>query len=118
MIIKWLKQRKEEKQREQLMLLVDSGAFNLRPVVTNKLTVVTVNASKQLDRAEQREFVEHNPYVVDYVTESLARELGRQMLDDNLVEWETEVDSMGGATVYARVRVCNKPEFRKSLSGE
>ena len=118
MIIKWLRERKEEKQKKQFRQLMEKEAIHFRPAVINKLTVVTVNASRQLDRAEQKEFAKHNPYVVDYVTESLARELGRQMLDDNLVEWETEVDSMGGATVYARVRVCNKPEFRKSLSGE
>ena len=118
MIIKWLKKRKDEKRREQLRYLIEKEAFKHSPIVTNKLTVVTVNASRQLDRAEQKEFAKHNPYVVDYVTESLVRELINQMLTDNLVEWETEVDSMGGATVYARVRVCNKPEFKNSLSGE
>ena len=112
MIIKWLKKRKEKKELAMLekQIRESKSAFN---VVSNPITIVTVNASKQLDRAEQKEFVEHNPYVVDYVTESLARELGRQMLDDNLIEWETEVDSMGGVVVHARVRVCNAPKFNE-----
>ena len=116
MIIKWLKKREEKKEQAMLEKLIrenpltNKSAFN---VVSNPITIVTVNASKQLDRAEQKEFVEHNPYVVDYVTESLARELGRQMLDDNLIEWETEVDSMGGVVVHARVRVCNAPKFNE-----
>lgn len=110
MIIKWLKKRKEKKELERVKKLIRENP--LRPVraVSNPITIVTVSASRQLDKAEQREFVEHNPYVCSYITEGLARELANEMIEKQLIEWETEVDSMGGATVYARVRVCNKPK--------
>lgn len=103
---------KKEKEKE-LIDLINKANFNkvLTPVVTNTLKIVTVSASRQLDRAEQKEFIEHNPYVCSYITEGLARELANKMIEKQLIEWETEVDSMGGATVYARVRVCNKPKL-------
>ncbi len=113
MIIKWLRDRRNKRMVKKL-----NEVKSLGPIVTNTLRIVTVGASRQLDRAEQREFVEHNPYVCSYITEGLARELANKMIDKQLIEWESEVDSMGGVTVYARVRVCNEPKFESGLSGE
>jgi hypothetical protein len=112
---------KTKKEREkELIDLINKAKYNqvLTTKVTNTLKIVTVGASRQLDRAEQKELAEHNPYVHSYIEEGLARELADKMIDKQLIEWESEVDSMGGVTLYARVRVCNEPKFESGLSGE
>lgn len=110
---------KKEKEKE-LIDRINKAKHNqvLTPVVTNTLKIVTVGASRYLDITAQKEVAEHNPYVRSYIEEGLARELANKMIKKQLIEWETEADSMGGVTVYARVRVCNEPKFESGLSGE